>query len=439
MLRGRFDRGGGHMRDAAYVDVPSKHRTGTDKTSRRRRALLPIFVAIIVCVRIACLFGDHTRATIYLGFITLVQSHANTEVALRRPSNETSTSNRTDTESKQTDVLAQEHPNELNVIGFRRLPDKVYARQKTPSNNVIKRPLPNVLLLGAQKAGSTAISDWLLSNESVCGPIKLPGEPQYYTKEVHFFDKDDRYEQGINFYSKRFRHCTMGSRQDSTDFLVDATPNYLAYPERVKDIYNKAGRDAASELRLIVTLREPASRERSLYNHMVHEYSRTGDLDSWYGEVAHQDNGTVMTFDRYIESVLIPRLAADSATPEQRTGMYFDHLARWASLFPRENILVLSYDELQEDPGTFQRRIEGFLGKRFGGRFRRLNEKDGGRKDEPVSRSALDALGQVFAGKNEELYRFLESGGGPEAEQRPFPRFDEGASQDITRGISDTA
>ena len=109
--------------------------------------------------------------------------------------------------------------------------------------------------------------------------------------------------------------------------------------------------------------------------------------------------------------------------------MYFDHLVRWARLFPRKNILVLSYDELQDEPETFQQRIEGFLGNRFGGRFRRLNEKDGGREDEPVSRSALEALARVFVGKNEELYQFLDSGGGPETEQRPFPRFYEGAAR----------
>ncbi|EJK45022.1 hypothetical protein THAOC_36392 [Thalassiosira oceanica] len=425
MLRGRFSREDGHMCDDC-ADVPSKHilQTGTDALMRRR-ALTRIVTFIILCVLIVCSSSDQSIA---------FRPHRSTEEVPKSSSNETNTSNRTYIEfaevrqARVTRVLAQE-PDKLNVTGFRKLPAKVYARQKTPSKKVIHHPLPNVLLLGAQKAGSTAISDWLLANESVCGPVKLPGEPQYYTKEVHFFDKGDRYGQGINFYSKRFRHCTAGSREEKTDFLLDATPNYLAYPERVKDIYSKAGRDAASELRLVVTLREPASRERSLYNHMVHELSRSGDLTAWYGEVARQDNGTAMAFSQYIESVLIPRFAADSVTPEQRTGMYFDHLARWASLFPRENILVLSYDELQEDPDTFRRRIEGFLGSRFGGRFRRLNEKDVGGKDEPVSRSALDALAQVFAGKNEELYRFLESGGGPEVEQRPFPRFDVGATR----------
>ena len=423
MLRGRFSREDGHVYDD-YADVPSK-QTGTDSDIilRRRRAL-PLIVGIIACVLIVCSSGDQSIAFHPLQSTMMVPKSS---------SNEMNASNRTDTkfvEVRQARILTKEHPDgKLNVTGFRKLPAKVFARQKTPSNKVIKNPLPNVLLLGAQKAGSTAVSDWLLANESVCGPIKLPGEPQYYTKEVHFFDKDDRYQQGISFYSKRFRHCLMGSREGNTDYLLDATPNYLAYPERVKDIYDKAGRDAASELRLIVTLREPASRERSLYNHMASEFSMRKDLTAWYGEVARQDNGTVMTFDRYIESVLIPRFADDSVTPEQRTGMYFDHLVRWARLFPRKNILVLSYDELQDEPETFQQRIEGFLGNRFGGRFRRLNEKDGGREDEPVSRSALEALARVFVGKNEELYQFLDSGGGPETEQRPFPRFYEGAAR----------
>lgn len=267
--------------------------------------------------------------------------------------------------------------------------------------------LPNVLFLGAQKAGSTSLSRWLFDG-GVCHARAFPDEPEYFAKEAHFFDKDDRFAQGVEFYAQRFQHCIDSG---NTEFIMDATPDYLTYPERIHDVYSNAtgaNYDALSNLKLIVVLREPISRELSLCNHKI--ANRVGDP---------------ITFEKHADSVLReipnPRWAS--------TGKYVDHLKNFVSFLPRrrEQLLVLSYDEMKSDPEKVQWRIHEFLGRKFvptGSGLPKLNRLDGPNKLMEVSPEARQMLAPLFRDKNEELYEFLEIYPGPWMEQRPFPRFD---------------
>ena len=65
--------------------------------------------------------------------------------------------------------------------------------------------LPNLLQIGGQKCGSSALSEWL-TGQGVCEGELFEGEPYYFAKESHFFDEPPRYEKGIEFYAKRFGH-----------------------------------------------------------------------------------------------------------------------------------------------------------------------------------------------------------------------------------------
>lgn len=288
------------------------------------------------------------------------------------------------------------------------------------AENKRKRALPNVLLIGAQKSGTTALASWLFDN-GVCSPARFAGEPSHFAKEVHFFDNQLRYKEGIEFYAKRFQHC------DDRKFAMDATPETLLWPHHVHETYGRAlpsssssSPEALSDLGLIVILREPISRELSRYNHMKQEFlATTGDMTSWFSNVAFA-NGTVMSFDRYVDTVLAPNIFKDSW---RWMSKYVDNLRRWIELFDRNKLLVLSYDELQQDPESVQWRIKEFLGCKFTGELRRRNSK--GKYNASVSECVRRALGPRFAAKNEELYQFLEKHPGPWMEQRPFPRFED--------------
>ncbi len=233
---------------------------------------------------------------------------------------------------------------------------------------------------------------------------------------MHFFDQIDRYEQGIEFYTKRFQHCI---EDESAEFIMDATPDTIMEPKRVYSLYSQVPGDLFTNLKLIVILREPISRELSLYNHKVYSYAANQDTKMWYSDVVDA-NGTVMSFEEYAESVLQKQLAKPHWKSQ---GKYSDHLKNWMTLFNREQLLILHYDEVKMNPEKVQWRIQEFLGGTFSGNLPLSNEQDVSKK-KPVPKRAYEVLEPLFRHKNEELYNLIETNPGPWMEQRPFPHFE---------------
>jgi hypothetical protein len=113
--------------------------------------------------------------------------------------------------------------------------------RRDPNEEVTPRIiLPNILLIGAQKAGSTAIANWLFEN-GVCRRQVFEGEAEYFRKEVQFFDQKHRYEQGMEFYSKRNELC------DRSTFMMYATAKTLPIDSGVSGSYVQGGRTGPSQ------------------------------------------------------------------------------------------------------------------------------------------------------------------------------------------------
>ena len=103
--------------------------------------------------------------------------------------------------------------------------------------------IPNLLLIGAQKAGTTSLAQWMFDSGDVCSAKVFPNEPDFYTKETHFLNEQKRYEQGIEFYAKRFEHCSKGNwkwwqlfqsgSKKKSSYIMDATPNTLLHAKKV--------------------------------------------------------------------------------------------------------------------------------------------------------------------------------------------------------------
>lgn len=282
--------------------------------------------------------------------------------------------------------------------------------------------LPAVQLIGAQKAGTSAIAEWLFEG-GFRRPNVFDGEPPYYSKETHFFDIDWNYNRGLDYYKKRFEGDTTGSP------ALDATPDNLTFPERVHDTYQSAGFNQVHTVKIIVILREPVARELSLYNHLVFDCRNLepAQLNSWHEQVKKPD-GSLMSFDEFINDVTMPALATDESEDHgvgrsSRHGLYATHLEKWFDLFDREQILVLSYDELCKNPQKLKERIQSFVGRYIPGKLRLANSNDSPHKILMPSGETRQLLEKVMAPHNERLYQLLEDKIGPSMEQKPFPRF----------------
>jgi len=288
--------------------------------------------------------------------------------------------------------------------------------------------LPNILLVGAQKAGTSAVASWLFNN-GICRSLN--------GKEVHFFDHKEKYKLGSDYYIKQFQHCNMGG------LSMDATPNTLIFPEKVHktytEVYNASSTPSHEEqlqrLKIIVILREPISRQLSRYNHMKLLYIK-GSSKEWVKEVAYNANNSsnhnrtreVMPFDTYVEKIISDhnnngRRSKSKYPKEFKPSMYVDHIKTWSKLFGRDKILILSYDELKDNPNKVQQRIETFLNIKLKGQMERKNQKITKHKVDVISDKALQLLVPLFQTKNEELYQFLQDNPGPSSMEGQYEWF----------------
>ena len=227
-------------------------------------------------------------------------------------------------------------------------------------------PLLNIFYLGVQKSGSTSLSAWPFDN-GIRHPKKFPSDPEYAEKEVHYFNTDNLHGQGTEFHSKRFQHCADNSNI-TTRFTMNATPNYFLYPDRVHGFYSyPEAADTLSRLKLIVTLREPMSREMPIYYHKVDHFQVLRYSNAWYSDITFE-NGTVVSFDQYTSIFLKHQVSNPSS---KSTGKYVDHLKHWVTLFGYKKILVLSCDKLKEHPSTIKKRIGEFWEAHLQVRFRK--------------------------------------------------------------------
>jgi hypothetical protein len=269
--------------------------------------------------------------------------------------------------------------------------------------------IPNVLVAGSQKAGTSWIFHYLESNHEVCTPIPL-GEtyPDLSLKEVHFFDMNTRYKRGLSFYQSRWRHCGVKK------IILDSTPNYMLHPDRVRKTYDKQG--TADDVKLIFVLREPVSREISSYNFQV-DLILSNITDSWLSDT-RKPGGGVRNFEEY----LARKERMGRGTVPFQFSLYGPHLKKWFDMFDRKQILVLSFDELRSNRTAFSERIRQFL---MISDVLELPGKDNQSTSAAVPSCELQKeLAKRFESSNAELYALLEKHPGPEMEQRPFPKFE---------------
>jgi len=338
-----------------------------------------------------------------------------------------------------------------------------YSGQLSSSSGCLNRnlakdnvTLPNVLLIGVQKSGTSSLASWM-RRVGICMSEVQPGEPSHYEKEAHYFDyfnttgKKRKYDfDHSKIYARRFAHCCTGQSKTKSEILaMDATPATVLFPKSVRitfDSVDPTG-ELAKRAKFMIILREPISRELSFYNHYAYE-CRKKVQSAHMDTSGHNDTKSikcsaklwdskmrrVKTFSEFMEdNTLINSRFAPEPDPLGRSswrnmnrGLYADFLREWFELFDREQILVLSQEELVSDEGSFLNRVHSFLGLDSSiGNFhlKQVNAKDDGNKVKEVLCSDQEKLDQIFDPLNEDLYRLLEENSGPPMEQRPFQKF----------------
>lgn len=239
--------------------------------------------------------------------------------------------------------------------------------------------MPDFLILGAQKAGTTALYAYLRWHPSITGPS---------WKEVSFFDR--HYRRGVAWYRGHFP-LRAGGR-----VVGEASPGYLFHPlapERVRATVPRA--------RLIVLLRDPVDRALSHYHH---EVALGREPLSFEDALAAEPERTRGEEERMVRDPAYFSHAWWDHSYAAR-GRYAEQLERWLAVFPREQLLVVTSDELAADTPAAYGRVLEFLGAPAHdlAAYPRVYEQSYG----AMAAETRRRLAETFAEPNRRLYELL--------------------------------
>ncbi|HYY76617.1 MAG TPA: sulfotransferase domain-containing protein [Gaiellaceae bacterium] len=221
------------------------------------------------------------------------------------------------------------------------------------------RILPGFLLIGAQRAGTTTLFDYLLRHPELVGP--LGGDAVAWSrKEIHFFD--ERFARGTDWYRAFFplESRRRAARRLGRELVAgESTPYYMfhpAVPERV------AG--TIPDVRLIALLRDPVARAYSHYQMMC----RMGREKLSFEEALAAEEERLAGAEEQLaagEEALTRRGHRGHHHHRHRAyfarGLYADQLERWLASFPREQLLVLRAEDFFARPAEVYAETLAFL------------------------------------------------------------------------------
>lgn len=180
-------------------------------------------------------------------------------------------------------------------------------------------PLPNFLIIGAAKAGTTSLYDWLRPHPQIFMPeLKEPRFFAYDGQPGRFFPV-----KTLDAYLALFEGVT------SEIAVGEASPVYLRTPAAAHRI-----RDTLPGVRLIVSLRDPVDRARSLF------------------EMRLRDEGK-NTGRSFLEALEVD--------PNLWEG-YHSFLKVYLELFEPTAVRIILLEDIESDPAGTLQALFGFLG-----------------------------------------------------------------------------
>lgn len=208
------------------------------------------------------------------------------------------------------------------------------------------RLLPDYLIIGAQRAGTTSLFKYLVQHPAV-------GRP-FLGKGAHFFDMN--YSEDLHLYRAYFPTAAYKwyvKKSRHVDLVTgEGSPYYLAHPHAPYRIAR-----ALPDVKLIALLRDPVERA---YSHYQHEVARGFEDLSFEEAIEHEQRRLSGELERMRRDTSYNSFAYQHHSYLSR-GRYAEQLEVWYRLFRRDQILVLRSEDLFSDPDGTYRHVLGFL------------------------------------------------------------------------------
>ena len=206
--------------------------------------------------------------------------------------------------------------------------------------------LPTFLVIGAYKAGTTSLYHYLREHPQVFMTEK---------KETFYFS-DEAYHHGLEWYEAQFAASGDALARGEASTAYSAWPYFEHVPERASELLPDA--------RLVYLLRHPIERLLSQYRFDARMWRDDRPID-----VAVLDETKYVSRSRY--------------------AMQID---RWLAHYPRENLLLITTEDLRSNRQETLRRVFEFIG--VDGDFvpPHVNREHNRRQDLRVDRPVIQRL-----------------------------------------------
>lgn len=188
--------------------------------------------------------------------------------------------------------------------------------------------LPDFIIAGAMKCGTTAVHDTIKRHPDIFMPRRK--------KEIHYFSEDFNFSKGLSWYSPFFEPASEGA------IIGQTCPEYLFSKLAAQRIAKQLPR-----VKLVFILRDPVERAWSHYFHN----QRKGFFTKSFKDALENE----------------ARLGQDSSWEQRKRwgllgkGLYHKQLCRFSDVMYRESLLLISSNQLKNNPQLQFDRLCDFL------------------------------------------------------------------------------
>ena len=201
---------------------------------------------------------------------------------------------------------------------------------------------PDFLIIGAQKAATTSLYNYLNQLPGICGAGN---------KEIYYFDREQNFGRNDRWYHSHFKAFS------KSQLFFEATPNYFYYPWVPRKIY-----EYNPHLKLVVVLRNPVSRAFSAWN-MYKDFFDRNELyrfqkglrpsdENFIFKYFYEGRNSFPAFEECldIELDLMDRMPDIPEPALLRRGLYSEQIERYYAYFSMDQIYFVGYRELVNNP-----------------------------------------------------------------------------------------
>jgi hypothetical protein len=178
--------------------------------------------------------------------------------------------------------------------------------------------LPNFLVIGAAKAGTTSLYRYLRCHPQVFMPAK---------KELQFFPVEFNWDRGLDWYERHFAEASGASTIGEASTTYTRFPYSRGVPKRIAEVL--------PDVRLVYLIRHPIDRMRSQFQqHVAHGWEKERSIDK-----------ALLENPFYLD-----------------TSRYAMQIEQYLEIFPLDRMHVITSEDLQRKRDETIRGVYAFLG-----------------------------------------------------------------------------